>query len=167
MVCSGCGVCSGTLGNPGSDQDAPELGKHVLEGGFGLGGIPGLGVAAGGGAGAVVAVPGVPDDDQGGSEQGERDGALDGAAGAVAGLAGAQDVAGVGEGLLDAPPGGVPGHQGGRAGVQVGGDQGQVIAAGGALVADQDQARLAGVPGPVPQAGDLGEGDTPPPLQVP
>jgi hypothetical protein len=97
----GCGTCGGTLGNAGGDQDAAELGEHVLEGGFGLGGVPGLGVAAGGGAGAVVAVPGVPYDDQCVDEQGERDGALDSAAGAVAGLAGAEDVAGVGEGLLD------------------------------------------------------------------
>ena len=58
-------------------------------------------------------------------EQGERDGALDGAAGPGAGLAGAEDVAGVGEGLLDFPPGGVPCDQGGGGGVQVGGDQGQ------------------------------------------
>jgi hypothetical protein len=35
-------------------------------------------------------------------ELGERDCALDGALDAVAGLAGAQDVAGIGEGLLDA-----------------------------------------------------------------
>ena len=72
----GCGVCAGTLGNAGGDQDAAELGEHVFEGGFGLGVVPGLGVAAGGGAGPVVAVPGVPDDDQGAGEQGERDGAL-------------------------------------------------------------------------------------------
>jgi hypothetical protein len=51
-----------------------------------------------------VAVPGVPDDDQGVHEQGEGDGALDGAPDAVAGLAGARDVAGVGECLLDGPP---------------------------------------------------------------
>jgi len=80
----GCGVCGGTLGNAGGDQDAAELGEHVLEGGFGLGGVPGLGVPAGGDAGRVVAVPGVPGDDQGAGEQGERDDALDGAAGAVA-----------------------------------------------------------------------------------
>ena len=94
----GGGVCAGTLGNAGGDQGAAELGEHVFEGGFGLGVVPGLGVAAGGGAGPVVAVPGVPDDDQGAGEQGERDGALDGAAGAVACFAGAGDVAGAGEG---------------------------------------------------------------------
>jgi len=64
---------------------------------------------------------------------------------AVAGLASAQHVAGVGERLLDRPPGGITGHQcaGGRG--QVGGDQGQVIAAGRVLVAGQDQAHGAAV----------------------
>ena len=108
-------------------------------------------------AGAIQAVPGVPADDEGVREQGERDGALDGAPDPVAGLAGAQHVARVGERLLDRPPGGVPRHQRDRRGGQVGGDQGQVIAAGSAPVADQDQADGAGVPGPVPQAGDLGD----------
>ena len=97
----GCGVRAGTLGNAGRDEDAAELGEHVFEGGLGLGAVPGLGVAAGGDPGWAVAVPGVPGDDQGAGEQGERDGAFDGSAGAVAGLAGAEDVAGVGEGLLD------------------------------------------------------------------
>ena len=36
-----------------------------------------------------------------------------------------QDVAGVGEGLLDGPAAGVAGDQGGGAGGQVGGDQGE------------------------------------------
>src|SRR5689334_10590156 len=97
----GSGVSCRTAGNAGADQDPAELGEHVLEGGLGLAGVPGLGGAAGGDAGRVVAVPGVPGDDQGVDEQGERDGALDGAAGPVAGLAGAEHVAGVGEGLLD------------------------------------------------------------------
>ena len=74
----GCGLGGGTLGNAGGYQDAAELGEHVLEGGFGLGVVPGLGVVAGGDAGLVVAVPGVSDDDQGAGEQGERDGALGG-----------------------------------------------------------------------------------------
>src|SRR5580692_7242382 len=82
------------LRNPGKcwrrSWCAAELGEHVLEGGFGLGAVPGLGVAAGGDGGGVVAVAGVPDDDQGVQEQGERDGALDSAGGAVAGLAGAE-----------------------------------------------------------------------------
>jgi hypothetical protein len=120
----GCGTCGGTLGNARGDQDAAELGEHVLDGGLGLGGVPGLGMAAGGDAGRAVTVPGVPDDDQGVDEQGERDGALGGAAGAAAGLPGAENVAGAGEGLLDGPPAGVAGNQGGGAGGQVGGGQG-------------------------------------------
>jgi hypothetical protein len=61
----GGGLCCGTRGNPGGDHGAAELGEHVLEGGFGLGGGPGLAGAAGGDDVPVVAVPGVPDDDQG------------------------------------------------------------------------------------------------------
>jgi len=76
----------------------------------------------------------------------ERDSALDGKPDPVAGLAGAQDVAGVGECLLDGPPGGLAGHERGRGGGAVGGDQGQVRSAGGVLVAGQDQAHGAGVP---------------------
>ena len=87
----------------------------------------------------------------------EGDGALDGEPGPVAGLAGAQDVAGVGERLLDRPPGGVARDERAGRGGAVGGDQGQVVAAGGVLVTRQDQADSAGVPGPVPQAGDLGD----------
>jgi hypothetical protein len=75
--------------------------------------VAGLGFAAGGDGLAGASVAGVPDHDQGVHEQGEGDGAQDGAAGAVASLAGAEDVAGVGEGLLDGPTGGVPGDEGG------------------------------------------------------
>jgi hypothetical protein len=152
----GCGVCSGTLGNARGYQDVAELGEHVLEGGFGLGVVPGLGVAACGDAGRAMAVPGVPDDDQGVDEQRERDGALDGAAGAVAGLAGAQDVAGVGEGLLDGPAGGVAGDQGGGAGGQVGGDQGEQA---GVVAAGEDDPDGLGVQAAVPQTGDVGQVD--------
>jgi hypothetical protein len=74
--------------------------------------------------------------------------------GAVAGLAGAQDVAGVGEGLLDGPAGGVAGDQGGRAGGRVGGDQGEQA---GVAVAGEDDPDGAGVQAAVPQAGDVGQ----------
>ena len=55
-----------------------------------------------------VAVPGVPQDDQGVGGQAERDGAFDGAGGAVAGLADAEDLAHLAEDDLDGPAGGVP-----------------------------------------------------------
>jgi hypothetical protein len=139
----GFGMGWGTAGNPGADQDPAELGEHVLEGGLGRGGIPGLGGAAAGDAGRVVAVAGVPDDDQGMHEQGERDGPPDGAADPGAGLAGAEDVAGISEGLLDAPPGRVPLDQGGGGGGQAGGDQGQR----GSGVAGQDDPARCGHPG--------------------
>jgi hypothetical protein len=42
----------------------------------------------------------------------EGDGTFHGVLDAVAGLADAQDVAGIGERLLDDPPGGVPGDEG-------------------------------------------------------
>src|SRR6266704_37516 len=147
--------CAGTRGNAGGDHGAAQLGEHVLEGGLGLGGIPGLVVAAGGDGVPGMAVPGVPGDDEGGDDQGERDGALDGAAGAVAGLAGAEDVAGVGEGLLDGPAAGVAGDQGGGAGGQVGGDQGEDAG----VVAGQDDPDGPGVQAAVPQAGDVGHAD--------
>jgi hypothetical protein len=86
-------------------------------------------------------------------EQRERDGALDSAAGAVAGLAGAQDVAGVGEGLLDGPAGRVPLDQRGGAGGQVGADQGEQAG----VAAGEDDPDGAGVQAAVPQAGDVGQ----------
>ena len=54
---------------------------------MGLGAVPGLGVAAGGGVVGVVAVAGVPDDDEAVGDQSERHGALHGAVGAVAWVA--------------------------------------------------------------------------------
>ena len=99
----GCGLARAAWRKPGGYHRPAQLDEHVLEGRLGLGPVPGLGGAAVIGVGRVVAVAGVPDDDQGGHEQRERDGALGGAPDAVAGLAGAQDVAGVGERLLDAP----------------------------------------------------------------
>jgi hypothetical protein len=49
----GVGPFWGNRGKSGSDEGAPELGAHVLEGGFGLVGVPGLGGVA---AGEVVGV---------------------------------------------------------------------------------------------------------------
>ena len=58
---------------------------------------------------------------------------------------------------IDAPAGGVTRDERGGGRRAVGGDQGQVVSAGGVLVAGQDQPDGAGVPGPVPQAGDGGD----------
>ena len=128
---------------------------HVLEGRLRLGPVPGLGGATVVDVGRVVAVARVPQDDEGVHEQGERDGALDGKPDPVAGLPGAQHVAGISERLLNRPPAGVTGHQRARGRGGIGGDQAQIIAAGGVLVAGQDQPHGAGVPGAVPQAGQI------------
>src|ERR1035437_10203497 len=77
----------------GRYQGPAELDDHVFKGRLGLFGVPRLLGAAGVDVGRVVAVPGVPADDQGVDEQRERDGPLDGFAGPVAGLAGSQHVA--------------------------------------------------------------------------
>ena len=138
------------------NQDPAALGEHVLEGGFDLGVLPGLDVVAGDDPDRAVAVPAVPGEDEGPGDQGERNGALDGTAGAVAGLAGTEDVAGVGEGLLDGPAGGVAGDQGDGSTGQVCGDYGEQA---GVAVAGEDDPDGAGVQAAVPQAGNVGEDD--------
>ncbi|MDQ1250694.1 MAG: hypothetical protein QG597_5074 [Actinomycetota bacterium] len=92
----------------------------------------------GGGVAGGVAVAGVSKDHQGVGSQAEREGAFDGAGGAVAGLTDAQGLTSLGEDDLDGPAGGVPGDGLlGRAG-QVGRDQREVVVPVG--VAQQDQA---------------------------
>jgi hypothetical protein len=85
---------------------------------------------------------GVPDDGEAEADQPERDGALDRAAGAVAGLADAGELAGLFEADLDAPSGGVACDQLGGGCVQVGGGQRQVVAVGRAGWADLTGPRL-------------------------
>jgi hypothetical protein len=77
------------------DDDAAELGGHVRGGRFGLRGVPGGVEAAGPGIGRVVAGGGVPADGQGLAGELERGRPLDGCRGAVAGLAGAEQLLGV------------------------------------------------------------------------
>ena len=79
----------------GGDDNAAELGGHVGGGGLGLGGVPGGTGAVTGHVGGVVPVGGVPAVGEGLAGEHERDGALDGAGGAVAGLPGAIDLLGV------------------------------------------------------------------------
>src|SRR5215216_6394779 len=73
---------------------------------------------------------GIPADDQAHAQQAERDGALDGAGGAVAGLADPGDLPALFEQDLDRPAVGIAFDQLGWGGVQVGGDQGQLVAVG-------------------------------------
>jgi hypothetical protein len=87
----------------------------------------------------------------------ERDGPLDRAAGAVTGLADAGELAGVLERDLDVPAGRVALDQVGRGGVQVGGDQREVVAAGGGPFADQDQPDGLAAERPIPQAEHAGQ----------
>src|SRR6185312_16933488 len=76
---------------------------------------------------------------------------------AVARLAGAEQVAGLSEGNLDGPPPGVPRDQVCGGGSEVCGDQSQVVAGVGGVVAQQDDPDGLGVEGPVPQAGALSD----------
>ena len=59
------GLSWAACGKPGGDEGPAELDEHVLEGRLDLGPVPGLAGAAVVDVGRVVAVPGVPDDDQG------------------------------------------------------------------------------------------------------
>src|SRR6185437_450981 len=72
------------------DEDAAEQGGHVAGGRFGLAGVPGRVQPAFPQAGGVAAGGGVPGDGDGLAGDLERDGGLDGAGGAVAGLPGAE-----------------------------------------------------------------------------
>jgi hypothetical protein len=57
-------VSSATAGKSGGDQGAAQFDEHVLEGGLGLGPVPGLRAAAVVDVSRVVAVARVPDDGQ-------------------------------------------------------------------------------------------------------
>src|SRR5216117_1175403 len=97
--------------------------RHVLERRFGLGGVPARPLAPFGHVGGGVAGGGVPEGDQAQTDQPERHGAVLRYAGSVAGLADADDLAGVGERDLDAPASGVAGYEVFGRGGEVGGDQ--------------------------------------------
>jgi hypothetical protein len=88
--------------------------------------------------GGVVPVGGVPAVGEGLAGEHERDGALDGAGGAVAGLPGAVDLLGVFYRDFNAPPRRVTLDDMRRSGVQVGGDQGQVVPGRGAVPDEHD-----------------------------
>src|SRR6266851_1707181 len=105
--------------------------------------------------GGVVAGGGVPEDGEGLAGQGERDGGADRAGGAVAGLPGTEYLPGVLERDLDGPSRRISLDDNGGAGVRVRGDEGQVVAAAGA-VADEDDLDRARAEDGVPQAGERG-----------
>lgn len=106
----GCGGAGGTWMKPGGDEQPAEFDDHVEVGRFGFGGVPGCVSAAGGDVVVVIGGgEGVPAGDQAVGDESEGDGAFDGAAGAVAGLAEAGDLFGVVEGDFDGPAGRVAG----------------------------------------------------------
>ena len=109
--------------------------------------------AAGLGVGGVVAGGGVPADGDGLAGEHERDGALDGAGGAVAGLPGAEELLRVFYRDFDGPPGGISFDYPGDARVLFRGDEGEVEPGFG-LVADEDDGDGLRAGDGVPQAGD-------------
>ena len=137
------------------DEDPAELGGHVGGRWLGLGGVPGSAGAVIFDVGGVMPGGGVPGGGDGLAGELERDGALDGAGGAVAGLACAEDLAGVLDRDLDAPPGGIPLDDLREPGAGVGGDQGHVVP-GRRGVTDQHDLHGPGAEDAVPQAGDSG-----------
>ena len=92
------------------------------------------------------------------TQQAERDGPLDRAAGAVAGLPDAGDLAAFFEQHLHRPAVGVAADQLGCGGRKVGGDQGQVEAVGRVRVAHQYHVHRAGAEHAGPQAGKVRDG---------
>ena len=77
----------GNSGNLCCDKGSAEFGEHVFERGLVLVPVPGLCAAAGVEVVGVVAVQGVPDDDEAVDDESEGDGAFDCALEPVAGLA--------------------------------------------------------------------------------
>lgn len=133
------------------DEDTPECDGHVVVGRFGLGGVSAGAGSMFGGVLGCVSVLGVAEGDQAQAGQPEGHGTFDSTAEPVAGLSHSEDLACIGEGLLDAPPTGVAGHHILGCRGQVCGDQRQsvtaVIAVSGAgcVITDQDHADSAGV----------------------
>ncbi|HKS47813.1 MAG TPA: hypothetical protein VJT49_22405 [Amycolatopsis sp.] len=125
-VWSGCGGHK----TDGDDLSA-EPGEYVQGGGFGFGPEPRRGGATLGGAVLVVAVEGVSGDEDV-AEQSERGGSFHGFRDTVACLPGAEEVVDIDEHHLDRIAGRVAGDDVLGCGGEVGGDQCDVIPAGGA-----------------------------------
>ena len=91
----GCWLVRASCLKSGCDEDAAEGGGHVAGGWLGLGGVPGGVRTAFLQVRWVVADGGVPGDGDSLAGDLERDRALDGAGGPVAGLPGAEDLLGI------------------------------------------------------------------------
>src|SRR5689334_5083060 len=137
----------------GGDDDTAELGGHVGGGRLGLGGVPGGVQPAGLGISGVMARGGVPADGDGLAGEHERDGALDGCRGAVAGLSAAEQLLRVFYRDFNCPSRGVPFDHPGDVRVLLRGDERKVIS-GFLLVADEDDGDGGRAGDGVPQAGE-------------
>src|SRR5271155_3584822 len=127
----GCWLVRARCLKSGGDDDAAELGGHVGGRRLGLAGVPGGAGPVIGDVGGVVAGGGVPAGGDGLAGELERDGALGGGGGAVAGLPGAEDLLGLLDRDFDSPSRGVSLDYLCRGGGAVGGDEGDAEAAAG------------------------------------
>src|SRR6266540_3861405 len=121
-----------------------------------LGAVPGPVGAVGGDVVGLVAGGGVPADRQAQAGQAEGDGAFDRPGFAVVGLTDAGQLFGVLDGHFDGPAGGVALHDLAGGGMWVGGDQGEVVAAAGLGLAEEDDGDRLWSEDRVPQAVDGG-----------
>jgi hypothetical protein len=146
----------GMTAKSGGDDDPAELDGHVVVGGFGLRGVPAVPSPVTGHVIGAVTVQCVPDGDDAETDQPERHGPFDGATCPIAGLTHSDDVANVGEGLLDSQARCVAGHQVFRGRFEIGGHQWQPIPAVVSVtsprfvVADQNHAHGSGAAGAAP-----------------
>ena len=104
----------------GGDDDPAEFDGHVVVGRLGLRGVP---AGSGSVAGHVIdamTVQRIPDGDDAEAGQSERHRSFHGATCPITCLAHPDDLAGVGEGLLDSPTGGITGDQVFRGRFQIG-----------------------------------------------
>ena len=141
---------------PGDDQGLAQLGDHVVEGRLGLGPVPRLAELAVEGVVGVVAVRGIPNDDQGLDQHPERDRALDGVLDPVAGLPDTHLLLADGVGRLDRPAHRVSLDDLRRRGGLVEAEQRQVVGLGRIRFADEHAPPEGVAETAVPDARHLG-----------
>ena len=145
------------------DDDPAELDGHVVVGRFGLRGVPAGPSPVPDDVTGAVTVQGVPDGDHAKTDQPERHGPLHGATCPIAGFAHPDDLAGVGEGLLDSPARCVAGHQVFGRGFEIGGHQRKpvtaivTVASPRFVIAHQDHAHGLAAKRSVPETDHLGD----------